>query len=462
MTREATEKKSKLGEVINSLDTKEVNDLKHFVYLNGNGLNKDHKAALLEMLNTISSRKKVEEKKIFDSFFNENEQKISKAKTHILKVVFRFLKFKAFDEDELMGDYFLLKSLKQRKCKKNFEYKLFKFDEKNNTETYSNTDFKQLTNVFLADFKLKFTEATRVNDSLYFIANLIKKLKDFYVEKHLYFAVEEINRDRIINKQPYAYKQSEYKYLLEHKTTEKEILALQYILILLTSIKNKQENNFNEANNFVLNNYNLFSEDYGNDFLITLVNFCYQKLNEGKYEYAQYVWKNYKFRINLSVINKTPVNPIFYLNVVLFGLNIKSLKDVEEDLKILKQNIDKSNLDTTAAALTLAKAAIAYSRKTKPIRSNLADLIDFTIKDWQLQLQHDILKTKMLYDIEDFENITEMKKYNIKEYKVKKIRAHNFFKAIENLIINKPIKDLHKKNYFHSDYLWLTERQNKQ
>ena len=455
-------KKSKLSEILSTFGKKEADDLKQFVFLGGNIINENQKNALFKMLEPIGKRKKANERKIFNQHFNNDSKTISKAKNRILKVVFRFIKFKAFEQDDLMGDYFLLSYLQANKSIVNLNYEFDKIDKDSKEEGY-HSKFISLGSTFLSDFKLPLTETTRDENGLNFIRNISKDLKEFYIKKQLQLAVEYINRYSIINKKPHPSKPKEFKFLLNYKTDEPNVLAWQLILTFRISSKAKQVANFNVANKYVHKNYLKIDDVYLQDFVVLLVNFCYYKLREGKYEFADLIWNNYMLRFKSGILNKVSfVNPIFYLNIILLSCINKCIAAIKDQLNDVKKKLDYSNPEITKAALTIAAAAEVYYFNPKLIRSSLAKLIDFYTKDEELQLQHDILKTKMLFDIEEFDEIEELKIYNTEKYECEEPRVLNFFKAIEHLITKKSIKNLHKKVYFHSDYIWLSNKQKNQ
>lgn len=462
MPKKVVFKETKLYEALMLLSQKQLKDLSCFINLSGSKLNEQQKNALLGIIKLLSKRKKIDESVIVNEYFKNELQYWPKAKTHILKAIYRFLKFNAFEEDAFIGDFYLLQYFEEKKAYHN----LFEFYKKASLKitnnTYINSKFKNLETTLLAKYKLNLTQTIRNIESVEFLEKITEDLNDFYIAKQLPLMVELINRHLRVTGKLYPKKNVTITNLIEHKTNNIKIKIWQHFLKLITTSNNLLEAQYEKTYELIVYNANQLTPLQLYNFILYLNNYCSTKLNSGEYQYAKLAWNNYTYLINENLFEIfKPLSPIIYLNIVLLGLKNRKLKKVNNYIKKLEPYIDNTNTDVKNAVVTIAKALKFYDKaKSKKEKYRcLNELVGFETNDVKIRFQHDKLKAKILFDLNLNKEILELIDKNINTYKKLNEGVFNFFKAIEKLIIGKNIGNLNPTDYHFSDFNWLLEKQ---
>jgi len=458
-------KKSKFYEVLMMLSQKQLNDLSHFINFSANELTKRQKNALLEMIKLLSNRKVVYEENIIKKFYKQDKQYWPKAKTHILKVIYRYLKFFAFEQDVFIGDYYLLRYFDEKECYDNMLSFYKQIENKLNGLTYESSTFDKLQTTLLAEYLLLLNKTKRNTKSIETLENITGDLTNFYIKKQIRFLVELYNRNLRVTGKIYSKRNVEYNYLTKYKTADIEIIIWQHLLKLVSTKGRKTEDLYSQAYQQIMANSAKIDELKVYDFMLYLTNYCFDKIKEGYYGYVKLAWKNYLYLIdeNLLVLNKK-LSPFAYLNIILLGLKNRKLKLVDKYLNSLVEDMDDNNPDVKQAAYTLAKALKLYDAAKSKAKLHRCknELIEFNTTDIKLKFQHDKLETKILFDLNYFDEILHLINDNIetyREYKEEDVRIYNFFNAIVKLIKGKSIKNLKPVNFHFSDYDWFLKKQ---
>jgi len=457
-------KKSKLYEAITTLSQKQLNDLTYFVNFSGSDLTIRQKDALLEMIDKLSNRQLIEENAIKNKFYKKDPNYWPKAKTHMLRVIYRYLKFSALENDKFIADYCLLNYFVEKKCLSNLIGLYKQVEIRLANQDYADTKLNSLETTLLADFKLLFTRTNRTISSVEILENITSDLSEFYVNRQLIFFMELLSRNLRVTGKSNNKKKSEINYLMNYKTHNIEIEIRKCFIKLLTAKNKAAEDVYDKTYKLIIGKANHLSKTTLYEFIIHLNNYCSDKLNKGYYGYSKMAWKNYSYLINNKLLETWALNPIAYINIILIGLKNRKLKLVNDYVNKLEPFIDNSNPKIKTAAITIAKTLKLYDKaNSKPkLYHCLNQLLKFETNDLIIKYQHDKLKAKILFDLELRNEIIEMIENNIKLYKKHNRRVYNFFVVVETYIQGKTIKNLKPVNYHFSDFDWLRKRQQNQ
>lgn len=455
---------TKLYEVLVLLGQKQLNDLKHFVNLNGNDLTERQKLTLLEMVELLSKRKKISEEKLAQKFYGNDLKYWPKAKTHIINTIIRYLKFYVMQKEEFLTDYCLMEYFNRQKCSKNFGALFKKIGnkiEKGKIELnnyYCRPEFSGAATILLGGYKLAQSKATRNEKSVLELEKIVDDFTEYYVVTQIRLLVELVNRNLTVRKKIVRENIYEFEYLLNYPTQNIEILVNQHMLRLLTASKNLEEKLYNKTRVFIIANSKKIDSISFIEFFKLLNNYCTIKINNGKHKYAKMAWINYQYLVKENMLlENTGLNPYSFLNMVLIGLKLRKLKPVTQLLKDSKFIIDKSNPTLKKAVDKIAIVTSLYhqAKTKKQIQKCLRKIKEFKYDDQMLSIQLNKLLVKIYFDLKQPKKAFAI----INNDGCKQARVLNFYAAVKNLFKSKHIKNFQPVNFHFLDYDWLKKRQ---
>lgn len=193
---------SKLFEVLNILDGKQIRDLKAFAEVSSNHLNEEQKQLFKHLLEACSNRRKLVEEKFTASYLPQNQKKTwNRTKTSFLKVIERYLIAELVEKNGFWGDYLLLNYYFSNNAIKNFE-PLWRKKQAKLPQLELDAAHKKLLTYFLYEFKTFEKKDERQHDE--YLSLTETALDEFYILQKLRMNCEQVNRQYILSQKKEA------------------------------------------------------------------------------------------------------------------------------------------------------------------------------------------------------------------------------------------------------------------
>jgi len=460
---------SKLGELLSIFDKNQLKKLVKFIRYGDNEVSKTQINYLTELVKKQNSSIEIIEEKLLKKYFGNNTSLQNKTKSNILHEALKYLKLKLLEEEYFIGNYKLLKFLKEKGLKKNYKSSYNQLEKYIDKKTEHSQGLLQgLENYYFSHLDLEASKTKRDKINVENIEKSARLLDDYYALLQLRMQCEILNRSIIAGAKK-TVDSTKINFLLKHKSSNPNTKTYQN-LMQLHKVETDQWNLYKKTSKLFFNELENLNETYVKDMQIQLINYCTISLNKGNHKYISELWVHQKFLEENKQVNKASnFDPFLFLNFVLIGLISDDIDWVKNYINKTKNRLLNNKKNIKTKVIELAEImCVFYDEKVKNRLDECQKrLVIFNTKDKQLYLISQKLFLKILYEQQEHsflkKEIRRIKKYlsNYKTIKGRdKEKTINFLGALMKLCNKKALK-LKPSDFSFMDYNWLLNTINK-
>ena len=456
---------SKLFELLAELKRSDIKDLEFFIKMPGNQLSDFEIDIALFIFKDLSNRRKVNEQKVFNRFFNPKEDtervKWNRTKNCLLKVLKRYISMKLVEQSNV-NNLLLLRHFKQNGLKKN---KSSLFKKAHHKIVTSKDSDKYLYKYLLLELSDNEQIHKRKEDKTF--DQMETALDLFYFEKKWRIICEQFNRNEIINSPI-----NDYHLLFEHleqnsdQIQSKKISIYQHFLQMRSSQNKEKE--YLAIRKLIRTSVKELDHTFITEVFEQLMNFAIRALNKGHIQYAHHYLEYMDELLKTKYLPKrTTISHARFKNCITASLILGKTKWAKDFLNTYLDRLDKKIRE---GARIFNKANIEFHEEDYDACSST--LINFKPLDIYYMLAYKNLYMKLCCEelLKRPNNYNEFnvaietqKKYiqNKRQLKPeKKKQLMLVFKVIKNVANQKPVDINQLKGHLPIlDILWVAKKQ---
>lgn len=391
-------KKSKLGELVQSLNQHDVKAFKSFLaspYFNENRkVNKCFDTVLTFTKREIKfSRRDLHSKINNDARFNDQQMRY--LLTDLTKHLEYFIMLKGFDKDALLQNIVCASELAKRDCEKSYQYRHHLIEQ---SDKVKNSLFYYYQSV-AADHHLNYTGSKQSRKKKLDYYDTLLNLETFYLSRKLQLFCEVINLKNILSGDFDLHLFEEIKTLAKQEPFSKIPVVQIYYHILITLTEASNEKNFELLRELLKKHGHLFPVTELKDLYHYVKNYCVKKINQGSIEYVKTLFEIYKVMLgNKRLMNADYLLQWEYKNIVSISLRLDEKEWCRNFINKYINYLTPSERKN-ALAYNVAYWYFINGEFKKAIRQ----LQDVVFTDVFYQLDARVILLKAYYEMDDLE-----------------------------------------------------------
>lgn len=366
--------KSKIINLLSSFDSKELRAFNDFVQSPFFNKNQElvHLYSYLKKYATKSfPEKQINRQSIFKYLYPTqvyDEKQLNHLLSLLFKLAERFIRIRAYENDGVLPDCYLLESYIDRHLNKSYKHTYQRAVEgieakKIKDEHYF---FQRFKLAYIAEKHFSSQGVRRYDENLEMASDYFDL---YFLSKKLYFLCAIIAREKVV---PHAYQKSMLQvvktYLRENDYSHIPYIAVYYQLLLSLTEENADDH-FQIFRNYLKKYASHFQLSERKDLYYYAINFCIQKIHHGRKAYTEELLNLYQEGIETAVLLEDGfLSPWTFKNMVKLSLGLKRFDWVEDFV------VEYS-------------AKLAISEREGALHFNLADLY-YHKKEYDQALQH--------------------------------------------------------------------------
>lgn len=381
-----------------------------------------------------------------------DDAKIRKLKSDFKKVFEKFLIQTEFESEEHESHIFLLKALRKKNLRKEFEHSLIEI--KKNTENkkiFSKDDNYYLEQIFLNTEEFN----NYINIKKYNLKKLLQNKSDnldflfAFMKLHNFHEMLLYEYDSGNNAD---FNKRYLKEILEFINQNKNSIALNhpnlYIIYLVYLIQsNSGDDYIKKLIDYLKLNEKIFSKTQLAYYYRYLTSYYWTKINEGKLEFRENVFKIYKLMLKKNIyVLENYLNDTEFNNVINAALPIVKYKWMD---KFIEKHKTFLKSDISEETYNLAKAKLFFYNKE--YNKTLIHLNEVHFID-----SHYFINSKQLIA----RTLFELKKYDVISYVL--IQLNAYINRNKNTINNQLVKSVLTFNKLFRSLLKIIENKNEE
>ncbi len=392
---------SKLIQSILSFSPREMKGFCQFVHSSFHNQHRD----VLKLLEFIISRNEINpnsvlKKDAFAYVFPDDEfhnMRIIHVMSYLLKIVESYLAYLNWQENPVMEELNLVRSLRKRDLGKSFKQKVKSFKKIQEKEPLRDARFHYFRyQLELEHYKFISEQRRDIRSNLQEISN---GLNVFFIAEKLKQTCEIISHN-IVEKKEYELELlDEVLNYIEKKKKYLEIPAIglyYYGYKILTDISAPD---FFKFKDLLFENQNAFPKEEIKDLHIIAINFCIKQLNTGFTKFNKDLFELYQSGLDSGIFMKNGIISRFtFINAVSLGLKMNAFEWVQEFITVYKGNLDEKY---RKSIFDYNQAKLYYEQKK--YKESMLILIQTDVDDVLVNLDVKRMLLKMYYELGEFE-----------------------------------------------------------
>ena len=421
-------KDSRLYLLINSLNSKELRELRKF--LNSPFFNK--KQEVIELFEEIvlrnsKSRRDLSKEDIFSKLKSNaqayDDQEMRIWMSLLLKQIEKYLVHTCFFGDPVKSNIKLAEIYRLRNLPKPMDRHFRLLEQLQEKKELRNADYYQ--DEFQIQLEQNRTTSADARMTALNLQQMSNHLDYAYFSKKLRQSCLALSHQTVYNTE---YQFGLLKEILNY-VEENELLKIPAVSIYYYGYKLLKEGNdpehFQAYKKILKSSKNQFEYDELGDLYILGINYCIKKYNAGERAFLLEEFELYKDGLNIGVLIKNNVISRYtYRNVVTLGLVLKEYEWVETFIHSYRELLDQKSKE---GAFSLSLAQLEYSRKNYDHALQLLQKSNY--KEVLLNLAAKTVMLKIFYELEEFDTLS----------------AH--LSAMKTFIRRKKMIAYHRENY---------------
>lgn len=327
-------------------------------------------------------------------------QKLSDLMTYLHRLLEQFMAQLQYEQDDKTQDSYLLEAFRERKLGKHFRRQLKK-SSKQVGATHSASE-EQFLHAYIIETESDqyFTQQeSRTKDKS--IERKTQNLDLFYFTAKLRNCCEMINRQNIINEQyDIMYLEETQAYIKKHFASLSTFPPIAiYYEILMTLTHSEVEDHYHHLTQLLQQHSSHFAQEELRTLYDYAQNYCIKKINSGKSNYLNEIFKLYQQLLSNGVIfENEQLSQWDYKNIVTVGTRLEEYGWTEEFVNEYKARLD-DEVRENAYAYNLA--SLYYSQERYDQAMQLLQSVEFT--DVYYSLGARSLMLKVYYESDEIE-----------------------------------------------------------
>ncbi len=434
---------SKLIAVLKTLSNKELSRFGE--YLHSPYFNKNEQLIILfdylkRFAPDFADARLISRRYIFEYVFGDkiyDELFLNNILSRVLKLLLAFLAQQEYDSKPQTQELYVLKQLRQRKLPdKHVNTSLKKFDSQRVAAEFLLDSWDNF--LLHRELDLQFlSKGGRVYNEHLQLKN--EQLDVLFIGEKLKIACDMLSRNIVakVNYNPTFL--VEIQQLLSQ--TDSNNLAQQPLIAIYYGILNTLQNPENEVDytNLCATLYAYYSQ-FGKEELMDmygyLLNYCIRKINGGKTQFYEDIWKHYLFLVAQRIVYINNFLPAWeYKNIITAALRLQKYKEAEAFAEQYKPDLPD---DMRENAYNYNLAAIYYSQKQYKKALLMLHNVEFSdttyhlgAKIIQIKSYYELHETDALYSLVDAFAIYLRRNKQISDY-IKQANQH-FLRFVKKL-----------------------------
>jgi hypothetical protein len=321
---------------------------------------------LTNHINKNSKSGALEKADIWEQVFPKeayNDVRFRKLCSDLLKLVEGYLSQEVYDDNNLQQASNLLEALSHKKIEKLFSSSVRSAQLVSDQQYQKSAGFYYYQYLLeknyyeLSDVDLKRAEKSNVE-------NIINSLDEFYLAEKLKWYNNVLSRKNLISHQYHLLFIDEIiEHIKQHEYNHNPVIAIYYI-ILLTRTDDKNEENYDKLIELLHEHGERFSVKELYDLYSEALNYCVQKVNQGRTEFTLKFHNLYNFMLDKGIAyyssNNGELSPWHFANAVLLALR-GGFYDWTENF--ITKNKDKLPIDFRENAVSYNFALLYFYQK---------------------------------------------------------------------------------------------------
>lgn len=344
-------KNSRLIEIFQNLDKKELRELGKFVQSPFHNQRRDVILLYKYLCKYLKNPKSIEiEKESVFNFIFPNEFYVEKKIRYTISFLYQltkeFLAYQEFALDKVNQQIFLLKSLRKKNTERLFEQE-FKIAENNLEKQSLRNQHFHFQRFLLQEEKYSYAlrnsrgantglQESSKSLNLFFIANTLRQETHGLTQKAL--GRSDFNSE---------FSEPIKDFLSKNENVESPAIVVYYALIKILT-EDDSLPHFQSLRNLISEKGHHFPSNELREIYIFALNYCIKKLNERETSFYQETFKLYKQGIKQSVFFENGILSRFnYKNIVALGLGLQEFTWVEDFIEEYKPYLEKKYREST-------------------------------------------------------------------------------------------------------------------
>ncbi|MEX0813682.1 MAG: hypothetical protein WD048_15800 [Chitinophagales bacterium] len=230
------------------------------------------------------------------------------------------------------------------------------------------------------------------------LQNLLVNLDIYYAAKRLKYSCEALNRKNIAGESFEEISLMDIKPYSEKLALEKVPLIDIYLQIFQTLEDENNESNFEKLVKLLEENSSIFPAEENKVMYGYAMNFCIKKINEGRNEYLEKLFKLYKLLLEFNIIFEGKyISQWDYKNIVTVGLRLNEIEWTEYFINHYEKYLNPNVRDN---AFKYNLANLSYFKKDFSQTMELLREVEFTEISYELSSKSLLLKS--YYELNEF------------------------------------------------------------
>ena len=399
---------NKLVGILHCLNRLEINQFTKYInssFFNENELVKQ----LLEIyLPSIKNKEEITETKesIWQQIFPNkkyNDTKFRRINSDLLKLLEGYLSYKEYSENEVISSLSLLKSVQKRGINKLVKSSLKQASQALKKHPFRNGEFYH--NEYLLELEYAQTANAQFqrNEQIN-LDKIADNLDYFFISEKLKYYCELINSKGVFEiEYEMLFSTEILNHLKKHPYEDIPVISI-YHKIYLSLKEPDVQSHYGELCQLLQEHSHKFPIDEARLMYGFAQNYCIKKINSGKAEFLEELFKLYQVVIEKKIIfvNNT-LSPWDYKNIVTVGIRIKRFVWIEKFIHQYK-NILPDEFRDTAYSYNLSKVYFSKNEFGKVIK--LLQSIDYQDIFYLLDSKATLLKS--FYELKEFETLSRL------------------------------------------------------
>jgi hypothetical protein len=325
---------------------------------------------------------------LFDSLFKNHryeDKKLRYAMTDLFRQAGNFLKFKAVENDQLLGHQLLSAELAKRGADKPY-LAMYKEDALSDVRDAGFYYFR-----YREEFDyLNLYHSHQKRSTLNPIATVAKNLDIFFIARKLQLLCEIVNVKNVMSVEYDFFLRDQIIEVISNGAFADVPVITIYFRILMTLTEPENVQHFNTLNDLLIEHNNLFERNELRDMYQYLMNYCIKKINQGDGDYVFKLFEIYKTILSSKVIfTEEYLSQWDFKNIVVIGLRAGQKDWVKQFMDENKHSLLPSESENAYVYnLAYYYFHIADYRKT----ISLLQKVEFTDLYYQLDMRAILLK----------------------------------------------------------------------